>query len=229
MKRFRKRPDRGAACFALCPAGPCNPLLPGRARLPTVGRMSPTFACSCGATQWQVAPPGAGTHLVCYCADCQTFPRHLGADILTDCGGTGLVQVAPSQVTFTRGAENLRLLKLSPKGVSRWYTGCCKTPVANTLASAKLPFVSLMTAPFTGEAKALGPVRAHVNTVYAKGPGKPAKDRGLGLLMWNFAVRLSSERFSGRWKETPFFAPPDWAPVAEPQILTREERNRARP
>lgn len=191
--------------------------------------MSLTFSCSCGATEWQVAQPETGTHLLCYCADCQTFPRHLGADILTGCGGTELFQVAPSQVTFTRGAENLRLLKLSPKGLSRWYTGCCKTPVANTLASAKLPFVSLMTAPFAGEASALGPVRAHVNTVYAKGPGKPARDSGLRRVLWDFAKRLLGERLSGRWKATPFFAPPDWTPAAEPEILTREERNRARP
>lgn len=195
--------------------------------------MSLTFACSCGATEWQVARPETGTetgtHLVCYCADCQTFPRHLGADILTECGGTALLQVAPAQVTFTKGAGNLALLKLSPKGLSRWYTGCCKTPVANTLASAKLPFVSLMTAAHLGDAAALGPVRAHVNTVYARGPGKPAKDRGLGRIMVDFARRLLTERLSGRWKDTPFFAPPDWAPVAAPEVLSREDRNKARP
>ncbi|WP_417524496.1 DUF6151 family protein [Marinovum sp.] len=191
--------------------------------------MTATFSCSCGATEWHVTAPRRGTRLVCYCADCQSFARHLGADILTEAGGTDLLQAAPSQVTFVRGAENLALLKLSPKGLCRWHTSCCNTPVANTLKSAKLPFASLMCAAHQGEDKALGPVRAHVNTVWAKGAGKPAKDKGLGRMVIAFAQRLLAERVSGRWQQTPFFAPPDWAPVAEPHVISKTERLRARP
>lgn len=191
--------------------------------------MTAEFACSCAATAWHVTAPLRGSRLICYCADCQSFARHLGADVLTEAGGTELLQLAPSQVSFTRGAENLRMLRLSPKGLSRWYTGCCKTPVANTLKSPKLAFASLFCAAHRGAPKALGPVRAQVNTVWASGPGKPRKDSGLGRMVMGFAQRMLAERISGRWQQTPFFAPPDWAPVAEPQVLSRQERLRARP
>ncbi|WP_283643824.1 DUF6151 family protein [Marinovum algicola] len=190
--------------------------------------MNARFACTCGATEWHVSAPRRGTRLICYCADCQSFPRHLGADILNEAGGTDLLQVAPSQVTFTHGIGNLGLLRLSPQGLSRWHTTCCGTPVANTLKSAKLPFVSLSCAAHQGEDKLLGPVRAHANTVWAGGPGAPRKDRGLGRMVLAFCQRLLAERLSGRWQQTPFFAPPDWAPVAEPQILSKQARLRAR-
>ncbi|WP_323767767.1 DUF6151 family protein [Marinovum sp.] len=190
--------------------------------------MDAKFACRCGATEWHVAAPRRGTRLICYCADCQSFPRHLGADVLTEAGGTDLLQLAPSQVTFVRGADTLRMLRLSPKGLSRWYTGCCGTPVGNTLKSAKLPFVSLLCAAHQGEDRALGRVRAQANTVWASGPGKPRKDSGLGRMVLAVAQRMLSERLSGRWQQTPFFAPPDWAPVAEPQVLSKRERLRAR-
>ena len=191
--------------------------------------MTETFACTCGATEWHVTAPKTGNRLLCYCADCQTFLRHLGSDTVTDTGGVDLLQIMPSQITFARGAENLGLLKLSPKGLSRWHTTCCNTPVANTLKSAKLPFVSVMCAAHRGEDTALGPVRAHVNTVWAKGPGKPAKDSGLGRLMRVFVRNLVVGRLSGKWKMTPFFAPPDWAPVAKPHVISKQERFRARP
>lgn len=191
--------------------------------------MDAIFACSCGATEWQVTAPRRGLRLICYCADCQSFARHLGADILTEAGGTDLLQLAPSQVRFTRGAEHLALLRLSPKGLSRWYTRCCNTPVANTLKSARLPFASLSCAAHQGDAADLGPLRCQANTVWASGPGSPKKDSGLGRMVMGFAQRMLAERISGRWQQTPFFAPPDWAPVAEPRVLSKQERLRARP
>lgn len=191
--------------------------------------MNSVFSCTCGATEWHVTAPRTGTRLMCYCADCQTFARHLGADILGPAGGSDLLQISPAQVSFVRGAENLALLKLSPKGLSRWHTSCCNTPVCNTLKSAKLPFVSLFCASHQGEDRELGRVVAHANTVFGHGPHKPAKDRGLGRLVISFAKRILGDRMSGQWKATPFFAPPDWSPVAAPHVITKEERNRARP
>ena len=78
------------------------------------------FACRCGATEWQIERPKSGLHLICYCADCQTAARHLGTDGVMDAaGGTNILQVAPEQITFTKGAENLGVLRLSPKGLMR--------------------------------------------------------------------------------------------------------------
>ena len=188
------------------------------------------FACRCGATEWQIERPKSGLHLICYCADCQTAARHLGTDGVMDAaGGTNILQVAPEQITFTKGAENLGVLRLSPKGLMRWHTTCCNTPVANTVQSPKIAFAGVIATNHRGDPKALGKVRAWVNTVYAKGARKPAKDQGMGRMAWTFLSRAFVQYTSGRWRNTPFFAGPDMAPVATPRVLSKEERNRARP
>lgn len=191
--------------------------------------MTAEFACPCGQTHWQISAPKTGMRLVCYCVDCQTAPRHLGADVLDDAGGTEILQVAPDQITFTKGAENLGVLRLSPKGLMRWHTTCCNTPIANTLPSPKFAFAGVLTANHTGQSIALGKIRAKVNTVYAKGPTKPGKDYGMGRLMWAFFKRVLTQGMSGRWRKTPFFAGPDMTPVATPVVLSKKERNIARP
>src|SRR5688572_14150446 len=100
--------------------------------------------CACGAVQGFVAEASASTinRCVCYCDDCQAFARFLGRDdIMNDRGGTDIVQVAPSRVRIVAGADNLRSMRLSEKGILRWYTNCCKTPAGNQLNSSRSPFI----------------------------------------------------------------------------------------
>jgi hypothetical protein len=40
---------------------------------------------------------------------------------------------------------HLRLMRLSEKGLLRWYAGCCDTPLFNTMATPKVPFVGVLT------------------------------------------------------------------------------------
>ncbi|MEI2804964.1 MAG: DUF6151 family protein [Albidovulum sp.] len=104
-----------------------------------------SLACRCGAMRWTIGAEAAGTHVECYCADCQTFARHLKADDYLDAaGGTEVFQTLPHHVRFTQGAANLRLLRLSPKGLLRWYAGCCGTPIANSMPSPSFPFVGMI-------------------------------------------------------------------------------------
>ncbi|HVH46158.1 MAG TPA: DUF6151 family protein [Labilithrix sp.] len=51
--------------------------------------------------------------------------------------------MAPSEVRITGGAEALRCVRLSEKGMFRWYCGDCKTPVGNTLGP-RVPFLGLI-------------------------------------------------------------------------------------
>jgi Family of unknown function (DUF6151) len=44
---------------------------------------------------------------------------------------------------FTKGQDQIEGLRLTPKGLYRWYAKCCNTPVGNTRAPA-LPFVSML-------------------------------------------------------------------------------------
>ena len=198
-------------------------------RFATLGKEATMdFTCACGETTWRVEAPNTGCRILCYCADCQTAARHLGWDHLNEGGGSDILQVAAHQVMFC-GAP-LALMRLSPKGLFRWHTSCCKTPVANTLPFPHLSFAGILLANRTNKNTALPKLHSVVNTIYAQGrPGVPKKDRGMGASVVKIIKRGIVARLSGAWKTTPFFAGPPWKPVAEPRVLTKEERNAARP
>ena len=84
-----------------------------------------------------------------------------------------MVQTRAANVTFTQGKDALACMRLTPKGLLRWYAACCNTPVGNTLASSKISFVGLVHSCLEGGGTPLiesfGPVRAHVNTESTRG------------------------------------------------------------
>ncbi|MBT8142686.1 MAG: hypothetical protein HKN88_09545 [Gammaproteobacteria bacterium] len=132
--------------------------------------------CNCGQVEGLIenVTPSLGNRLNCYCDDCQTFARHLGEDksILDEYGGTDIVQLPISSIKITQGLEHLQCLRLTPKGLYRWYTGCCKTPIGNTVSS-RVPFIGLIHnfVDMTKGIEALfGPVYGAVQTKSAK-PG----------------------------------------------------------
>jgi hypothetical protein len=49
----------------------------------------------------------------------------------------------PGRVTLTAGTDALRCLRLSNK-VLRWYTDCCRTPIANTAARPHFPVIGVV-------------------------------------------------------------------------------------
>ena len=182
------------------------------------------FSCRCGAMRWSVAANAPGTHVECYCADCQSFARHLGADDLwlDPAGGTELYQTLPQHIVITTGQESLRALRLGPKGLIRWYAGCCNAPVANTLPSPRLPFVGMILRPGqTG----FGPVVTHANTDAAR---QPVRTSGMLRAVAGLLGRAIGSRLTGRHRPNPFFDA-DGAPTVTPRILTLDERNAARP
>lgn len=183
-----------------------------------------TFQCRCGAMRWQIAPEARGMHLECYCADCQTFARHLGVadDWLDAAGGTEIFQTLPRHLTFTAGREKLAVLQLSPKGLMRWHAACCGAPIGNTLTGSGFSFVGAILRPGqTG----FGPVTVRCNTASAH---VPIRATGLPRAVAGALARAAAARLTGRHRQTPFFGADD-APVAQPRILTLQERNAARP
>ena len=90
---------------------------------------------------------------------------------------------APSRVTIEQGQDQLRCLRLSPKGLLRWHTACCNTPVANQLAKPRLPFVGIPLA-FVAEPEAIGPPKHRIMARFAHG-SPPGAHQGapLGFFM----------------------------------------------
>jgi hypothetical protein len=89
--------------------------------------------------------PSNGFRFICYCKDCQAFAHFLERpDVLDPAGGTDIFQMPPGRVKLTAGTETVRCLRRSDKGVLRWYTDCCRTPIGNTDARPRFPVVAVV-------------------------------------------------------------------------------------
>src|SRR5262249_61557940 len=64
--------------------------------------------------------------------------------MLDPAGGTDIFQMPPGCVKLTVGTDAVRCLRLSDKGVLRWYTDCCRTPIGNTAASPRFPVIAVV-------------------------------------------------------------------------------------
>jgi hypothetical protein len=129
-----------------------------------------TLKCNCGKVRGVArdVSPESGNRIVCYCSDCRAFALHLASDkrFLDQYGGTDNYQMPTANFKISRGIEHVRCLRLTEKGMFRWYTDCCKTPIGNTM-SAGVPYVSLSVDFIEDKASIdsnLGPVRGYLKT-----------------------------------------------------------------
>lgn len=183
------------------------------------------FSCSCGSFAGHISAQGqkSGLRILCHCPDCRAAElyHHRPAPV----EGVDLFQLAPQAITISKGAEHLRLLCLGPKGLFRWYAGCCGTPFANTLAKPQLAFAGLRTDMFDDK-DALGKVKAEA---HVPRPGKPPRSKGMARMVYGIFSRMITARLSGLWRETPFFDVETGKPVAEPEVLSKEARAKLYP
>ncbi len=187
--------------------------------------------CSCGTLRGAVrgVSPSRGNRVTCYCGDCQSFAHFLGraGEILDPRGGTDIFQTSPARVAFTQGRERLAAMRLTPRGLLRWYADCCKSPVGNTAITRELPFVGLICLGFDAASRdaALGPVRGHVNVKAAKPDAEGRRLRASGELrsIGRFARLVLLARLRGDQKASPFFDARTAEPSVTPRVLAEEE------
>ena len=184
--------------------------------------------CSCGALRGTARSVSGdrGNRVICYCDDCQAFAHFLerAEETLDRHGGTDIFQMSPARLEITAGADRLACMRLTPSGLLRWYAGCCRTPIGNTLASRQVPFVGLVLAcvdPTSREA--LGPIRAHLNARFAKGRLEHASNRVPAAILLRLLRISLAARLRGDHRRSPFFDHTTGAPVAPPRVLTADE------
>lgn len=199
-----------------------------------------TFRCGCGALEGRAENLSSddGKRLICYCGDCQAFARYLGQDAMLDAhGGTDLCQLSPARLRIDKGLDKLACLRLGPKGILRWYTACCKTPIGNTVPTRHLPHIGLVSACIQTEEdgttldELLGPVTEGVFGRFAKGDRSTldAHDKTpLGLILRAIA-KLLKRRLRGDHRSTPFFDAETGQPIATPKVLSEAERQKLVP
>ncbi len=179
------------------------------------------FSCSCGNLRGHIAADAlaSGTRVGCYCRDCRAAYLYLEQPDPAP-GPVDLFLTTPDQISITEGAGFLAPFRLSPRGPLRWRTTCCNTPLCSSGSGPKIPFAGFQTAALSDPDR-LGPI---VTRVYVpKGDGKTAH-RGIMRLIVRLLPQVLAARVSGRWRKTPFFTAGSGDPVAEPTVLSGQER-----
>lgn len=183
-----------------------------------------TWTCGCGATRLAIRT-GDGSRALCYCRDCRAFTRHFGrTDMLDAAGGSDLYLVAPHHIRILEGEANLAAIRLTGKGPVRWYAACCGTPMANTMPTRAIPYVTTLVGGFE-DPDALGPIQAQAYRKQALGY---VEREGGSFLLVALAVlrRAAGAGITGKWRRNPFFDD-----AGEPRVrwkrLGGEERERA--
>jgi hypothetical protein len=192
--------------------------------------------CRCGAIHGVLknASPRTVNRAVCYCDDCQSFLHHLGrADLMDASGGTDIVQAAPAAISFDRGLERISGVRLSPKGMFRWYASCCKTPLGNTLAPhIPLPFVGMGPEIFRADKarrdEMFGPSRGGYLGKFAIGEPPPGSTGLNPRLIAHSLLRMLGWKLRRQTWPHPFFDKETRAPRWPIKVLTLEERQALR-
>jgi hypothetical protein len=196
--------------------------------------MDATLQCRCGSVRGVVTnvAPSTVNRVVCYCDDCQAFMHHLGrADLLDAQGGTDIVQIAPAGVSFSEGQDHISGIRLSPRGVYRWYAGCCRTPLGNTLSPA-IPFIGIVVQAFECDGQRpgelFGPAIGRIFGKYAIGHSPEGSMRLNPWLMARAISMVLGWRLRGRTWPHPFFDRMTRAPRYPLRILSGDEREALR-
>jgi hypothetical protein len=185
-----------------------------------------SFQCRCGALRGSLDRPSGSRfgHVVCYCHDCRAFLRWLERDDLLDAGGgTEILQVAPDQVRL-ESRDALACMRLTDRGLYRFYAKCCRTPFANA-ASARVPFVGLSV---PGLGLSIGHAPRGVQGRSAEGPTLVGTSATASLAVITEAVgNLASWWWRGRGQPSPVFDEAG-TPRVRPEVIARTERERLR-
>jgi hypothetical protein len=183
------------------------------------------FSCKCGTVRGHILDGSPSNRVRCHCSDCQAFGRYFGpeAGVLDPRGGTEITQVSQSRLHFDSGLDELACLRLSPRGLLRWYARCCNTPFGNTLPNPKVSLVGLIHSCMDRASldQDFGRHVADVNTNSALGDPKP-RQNGLSRTIGRFLIMVTKDLVSGRYRRSPLFTG-EGRPVVEPHVLGKAD------
>lgn len=186
--------------------------------------------CRCGEVRGKVTNAASKNvnRAICYCDDCQAFLHHLGrTDLLDPHGGTDIVQVAPATLSFDKGGNRIVGVRLSPKGLYRWYASCCKTPMGNTVGTG-IPFVGIEAGGFEDPDAAFGKPTGSIMGKFAIGTPPPGSTRLDVKLLFSAVGKILAWKLTGKTWPHPYFDRATKRPNRPVTIIAKGERESLR-
>jgi hypothetical protein len=170
---------------------------------------------------------------MCYCDDCQAFLHHLGRlDLLDAHGGTDIVQVAPAFLSLVSGKDRVAGIRLTAKGLYRWYASCCMTPLGNTVSPA-IPFVGIVAQAFEWDTqKSVDLFGKPIGAVFIRFAVDDPPGASKRFNAWLFAraiLMVLGWRLRGKSWPHPYFDRVTRAPIFPATVLSEAERAALRP
>lgn len=189
------------------------------------------LSCVCGQVQGktQNVTAQSGNRVHCCCADCQKFAMFLDQDkqVLDEYGATDIFQMPIAHLTLTQGHDQLGLIRLTKKGINRWYAKCCNTPIGNTLGS-KAPFIGVIHT-FMQHAQSrdqeLGKTCGYIHIESAKEPVPIALQTSLFRVSMRVLGKLINWKLRGLNQPSVFFNQ-DGRAVCKPLIIETSLKER---
>lgn len=186
------------------------------------------LSCQCGEVTGHIknVSPKLGNRLICYCGDCRTFAHELNQDKeLTPCGGSRIFQVPLNHFVIDTGLDKVACLRLSEKGVYRWYTTCCNTMVGNTLKPETIPFIGVLESFFADGENTDQKIGAALGGVNVKSAlSDPSQElvgkQGEGRIQIRCLTKLFGWKLTGKGKPNVLFDDgPKSKAIVKPKIL----------
>jgi hypothetical protein len=134
--------------------------------------------------------------------------------------------MSQANVALTAGIDKVAAMRLTPKGLMRWYADCCRTPIGNTLGTSAMPFIGVVHAFIDAPSAALGPIRGRSWAKSAKGGRAAVPKDGLpdAVMVASVLAKLLRWRLRGDHKRSAFFDAESGKPLVEPRVLAADER-----
>lgn len=188
--------------------------------------------CHCGEVKGFLRYEGhfGENHISCFCDDCQCFAHYLNKsdEVLDELGGTEIFQVNSNQVVIEKGQENIRCLKLSPKGTSRFYAKCCDTPIAN-MASLKISFAGIVHNFIDNKDEAqtlFGPVKYKCMSEFSKNGEVENASKGFSKsLVFKILCNTILGKINKSYLPNSFFSKESGLSLYPVDLISRDEKN----
>ncbi len=185
------------------------------------------WSCECGKVEARLTPHGVktGTRLICYCNSCRGADLYLRGDAsgLSADLGVDIFQTTPADFEIVNGQSYVKVMRITRRGPLRWYASCCGSPMLNSLANPKIPFIGVIIPLHAHypQTPALGTPHRVLTKYAIEGHGAPKKDKGFGATVLGVLRRgfLGYFRPRNSWLQDE-----SGALITKPKKLNEKER-----